>query len=721
MSLTPMNIAPFVTGLETDVEPWLAPPDSFSELNNMHVKHGYIERRSGFNIFGNLVPNAATIVINNATQANPCQITTAAVHGLSTGDLVFITAVGGMTEINNKIFTVTVIDTTNFTINIDSTSFTAYTVGGTMALIDPAVDRVMGIFRFVKSDGSYELLAFNTTRASVYNGLTMTFDQLDAADIMSGDEFDYIWAENWQSSNLVNRLYFTNGKAFDGASLDGIRYYDGTGGITTAFNPELTPTSTAAGLKRFLYGGQLLFVIKQRLVVLNTFEHDNSTGTTSQNPQRARWCQAQGPSNWDDITAGGGGFVDAPTGQQIISARALQDVIIVNFTDSVWTLRPVADPALPFRWDKINNFRACDGKMATVGYDRDMRALGIRGITATDGVETQRIDTQIEAFTNDEINKDQFKKTYCARSYGERRWWSLYSGIVQNEEDENNSVLIYDDESRAFSTYSLDMNCLGYGNAGYDYGLNDFTAANNLDWALVPSAGSEGPGEETLQSFFFQDTQEIFLGGDIYGRVVSLETGSTDLGASIGASFTTAAWNPFKAQGIAAKLVCIDFFVDTDTQASAVVEFFKDNSIASYGFETLDFMPNIDYVASIVAIDLTNPVSINAPQNGLATGDNVFIYSIVGTNEINDGPYQITVVDENNFTLDGIDGTGFTPHIVGGKVYRRQFYKTKEWKRVYAGGTGYEHKIKFTVENSAAPFRIHAFRPYFKPAGRTVN
>jgi hypothetical protein len=719
--LSQFTIAPFVTGLDTDLEPWLLPPDSFTEIDNIHVKHGYIQRRNGFNVFGALIPNAVTVAINNVTQANPGQVTTGAAHGLTTGDLVFIASVGGMTEKNNKIFTVTVVDGTNFTINKDTTSFTAYTLGGTMALVDPTVDRVMGITRFLKSDGIYELLAMNTTRASVYNGLTNSFDQLDAANIMSGDEFDYIWAENWQSSGVVNRLYFTNGKAFDGASLDGIRYYDGTGGITTSFVPELTPSSAAVGTKRFLYGGQILFVIKERLVVLNTFEHNNATATTSQHPQRARWCQAQGPSNWDDITPGGGGFVDAPTGQQIISARPLQDVIIVIFTDSVWTLRPIGDPALPFRWDKINDYRACDGKMATVGYDRDMRALGVRGITATDGVETRRIDQRIENFTIDEINVSQFKKVYCARSYGERRWWTLYSANKDNEDGENNSALIWDDESRAYSTYSIALNCLGYGNAGYDYGLNDFTAANNLDWSLVAEAGEEGPGEETLQSFFFQDTQEIFLGGDINGRIFGLETGITDAGASIGADFTTAAWNPFKDQGLASKLVYVDIFLDTDTQTSAVIEFIKDNDITPYGFEALDFMPNLGYIASIVDIDLTNPVNINAPSNGLSTGDTVFIYSVKGTVEVNDGPYLITVVDENNFTLDGVDGTGFTPHVAGGKVYQRQFYKAKEWKRVYAGGSGYEHRLKFTLAVSAGPFRIHAFRPYFKLAGRTVN
>lgn len=71
--------------------------------------------------------------ISNATQANPCQITSSN-NGLSTGDTIYIYNVEGMTELNNQYFTVTVVDSNNFTIGIDSTSYNAYTGGGTWAL-----------------------------------------------------------------------------------------------------------------------------------------------------------------------------------------------------------------------------------------------------------------------------------------------------------------------------------------------------------------------------------------------------------------------------------------------------------------------------------------------------------------------------------------------------------------------------------------------------------
>lgn len=68
--------------------------------------------------------------ITNATQANPCQITSPD-HGLIFGTLVYIANVQGMTQLNGVIYTITVVDANNFTLNnTDSTGFTAYLKGG---------------------------------------------------------------------------------------------------------------------------------------------------------------------------------------------------------------------------------------------------------------------------------------------------------------------------------------------------------------------------------------------------------------------------------------------------------------------------------------------------------------------------------------------------------------------------------------------------------------
>ena len=68
--------------------------------------------------------------ITNATQANPCQITSPN-HSLIPGTLIYIANVKGMTQLNAAIYSITVIDANNFTLdNTNSTGFTPYTNGG---------------------------------------------------------------------------------------------------------------------------------------------------------------------------------------------------------------------------------------------------------------------------------------------------------------------------------------------------------------------------------------------------------------------------------------------------------------------------------------------------------------------------------------------------------------------------------------------------------------
>ena len=706
MTLQPQLIAPFETGLDTDLEPWIAPPDSFGEAVNVHIHHGYIERRAGFRKFGQLKKTDATINISAITQAANGQVTTAANHGYTTGDRVYIVGVTGMTEVNNEIFTITVNGLATFLLNVDTTTYGAYVAAGTVAKIINDTDRVMGINRFLKSDNVQASLAYSQTRANLYDGTIDDYLPLDSAAIMSGSETDYVWGVNWQSTDVVNRLYFTNGKAWNGANLDGIRYYDasGTGNVTTGFRPTL-------GGGRTLYGARLLFVLKQRLIAVGTWEFDGATLTY--HPQRARWCAAQGPSNWDDLVAGGGGFVDAPTGDQSISGRALSDQIINFFTNSVWTLRPVSDPALPFRWDKINDFRACDGKMASIAYDRYVVALGIRGITATDGIETRRIDDRINDFTSNEINVDYFSKVFCERSYANLRWWTLYPPI---EVQENEGALVWDDDSKAYTTYDITMNCLGYGNFAEDFGLNDFTSSNDLDWDL------DDAGENTLLDFFWQDNQETLLGGNITGEVFVMETGANDNDQAIDSALVSAGWNPFKDQGMACQLSYIDIYVETDQRTVAEVGFYKDDMVDPYVTRQMDFLPNLNFIENIQSITNANPCNVNAANSGVQTGDTVYIYGVLGMFQVNGGPYVVTVVDANNFTLNGIDSTAFGVYTGGGSLNRREFYKTKVWKRVFGGGIGYEHRIRISASGVDSPYRIHAFKPYFKSRGkRTVG
>jgi hypothetical protein len=77
------------------------------------------------------VPSGSATTITAITKANPA-VVTAASHGLSDDDIVWIQDAGGMTEVNNKIYIVDNSTTNTFELKgIDSSSFTAYTSAGT--------------------------------------------------------------------------------------------------------------------------------------------------------------------------------------------------------------------------------------------------------------------------------------------------------------------------------------------------------------------------------------------------------------------------------------------------------------------------------------------------------------------------------------------------------------------------------------------------------------
>ena len=69
-------------------------------------------------------------VITGASKANPCVITAVA-HGFVQGDIVYLAGLGGMIEINNRVFTVGTTTTDTFQLSGENSSgHTTYTSGG---------------------------------------------------------------------------------------------------------------------------------------------------------------------------------------------------------------------------------------------------------------------------------------------------------------------------------------------------------------------------------------------------------------------------------------------------------------------------------------------------------------------------------------------------------------------------------------------------------------
>jgi Ubiquitin-activating enzyme E1 FCCH domain len=82
-----------------------------------------------FPTFFQMGGSTTTGTITGITNANPGLVTSPN-HNLTTGAVITISDVSGMTQLNGNIYTITVVDVNDFNINIDTTLFGIYTSGG---------------------------------------------------------------------------------------------------------------------------------------------------------------------------------------------------------------------------------------------------------------------------------------------------------------------------------------------------------------------------------------------------------------------------------------------------------------------------------------------------------------------------------------------------------------------------------------------------------------
>lgn len=73
---------------------------------------------------------------------------------------------------------------------------------------------------------------------------------------------------------------------------------------------------------------------------------------------------------------------------------------------------------------------------------------------------------------------------------------------------------------------------------------------------------------------------------------------------------------------------------------------------------------------SISGITQANPAVVTTSVNhDLATGDEIHIDNVVGMTEVNDRDFVITVIDADEFSLDGEDSSGHTAYSSAGDVW----------------------------------------------------
>lgn len=454
MTAQPFLIANMRVGVERDMEPWLLPESAFPNLEDCYLFRGRIQRRRGYTQLGRLV----TGVEFGGTFNN------LPVMGLRTREL---------TTINEE-----------------------------------------------------QLIGFDTRKANAFSNSTSTFVDITfnqpgnvAAFSWTGSNSDFFWTENYLSA-----FWATNGTpGFQSNPIltnpalgDGIRFYDGVQWFN--FLPQIDATN-------FLMGSLLIIAYRNRLVMLNTFEGPGpGLSPSTQFRQRARWSQNGTPyyvagavpsgqdptffqaNAWRSDVAGKGGFIDAPTSEEIISAQFFKDTLIVFFERSTWQLRYTGNELLPFIWERINVELGVESTFSMVPFDAGIIGVGNYGIMTCDSTGVKRIDQIIpdEVF-NIHNGNDGVKRVYGIRDFTQQLVYWTFPSADQNPIFPNR-VLIYNYLDGSYAFFNDSLTCFG-----------TFQPFADTTWANLPQQWQETP--DLWNSGQFQSDYPLIVAGNQQGFV----------------------------------------------------------------------------------------------------------------------------------------------------------------------------------------------------------
>lgn len=482
-------------------------------------------------------------------------------HGLSDGDTVQVLELsGGMDELNQTIDTVTVTGTNTFTLdNVDARSYSSYSSTGKIAKIS-ANNHVVGLGESNLDGSASQLLALDVKRLYKWDVGNELFQDVSGSDTFTGDESNLFQITSWKGI-----AYMTNNN-------DRPYYYDDATPTFAVMNMDIDgDTSNEVTRVKFL------FPFAGRLVALSTTED----GTAY--PQRARWTAlatgwsgtiATGATAWDEAV--GGGFIDADTGEDIVSFAFAKDRVVVAFEDSIWTLVDTGDVELPLRWERIDEDQLIDARMGSISWRQTGLFFGTSGITAADNFTVQPFDARIPNVVDDFDGTAQ-SNVFAGHNREARQIWWLYPSAGNSIPDKS---LIYNTEDRSFSKYELNFMVMA-----------QFSSSQDSTWSSILDTWEQL--DRPWFSFATQAQNPIVLAGDKYGFVHQLNRGGTDNGIPIEFDAFSAGINPFKEQGKQARIGYIDILFDVDADDEIEVEFYVDFEATARKTQTVSFSSDL--------------------------------------------------------------------------------------------------------------------------------
>lgn len=508
MGLKSFLIGPLQEGQQNNIEPFYLPEEAYFELQDLYVWRGRVRKRIGSSLIGaDDLTSRLRINLGNTDGSGNISLT---VPGA-------IFKVGQMFSIGSELFTVNVVGTPADLLDTGAATLATYnTTTGALVITGAAAttpcffypaEPVMGL-RSRESGvvNEEEIIGFDTQFAYQRSG--GAWARLGTA-LWTGNDSQFFWSTNYRGTNPYETFFYT----VNYVPTDNIKFIPAGSSTWTNFRPQLN----TGGTNRFLETCLILLPFKDRLVALNTIEDEGGTDRTYVN--RCRFSQNGDPTNattsWIDDTAGRGGFIDAPTAEQIVTAEPLKDRLIVYFERSTWELVYTGDRALPFRWQQLNNELGCEGTFSVIGFDQTVLGVGNVGVHSCNGVNVNRIDEKIP----DEVFQIHNGNDGPARVYGIRDYFNelVYWSFPDASDDPTypTRMLLYNYRNNTWAFFTDSFTCFGY-----------FQKDTDLKWETVEDRyPTWSQWNEPWGSPLFQSSHLNVISGNQEGFVFLLDSG----------------------------------------------------------------------------------------------------------------------------------------------------------------------------------------------------
>jgi hypothetical protein len=559
----PFFISEFKSGLYNYTQPYLRAPDAFQPLVNAYVNRGVLQKRAGSTLFGNRLEDQKPVMgimvyenqetgVNDLVVAstqylykftaglNPDQGTFAKVNAVAKSPFWTGTATGTISTnlwwTNLAAGTVSVTDGTTTILDDGSGVFPAEGIfaSGTINYVSGAVT-----FTFV-----------GTTKNVTLNVSTTL---LGSSPIFTGTIANFFNWTNWQPTSSITAistsyLYMTN-------NVDSVTLFDGISMSRPAFFVDSTSTvriNRALDVK--VYGNRLL-LIRPTL----------SSSPTNAANQDIYYSALFSPFNFVGDITGNGGAISAATGDRIMNAKFLRNVMIVGFSRGEWSFEQTGNTLLPFIFRRLSIAKNVGCPYASVEYDEKITDVGNTGLIACDGVNVQRYDMSIIDYFEDVMNQKYFNQVFATRYDNLNQTWMFYPSttntnpLIDGVAPGSDQTLVFNFLENTWATFNnpAPMTCMGL-----FYNDTDMTWASSEDtWETADYAWN----------YFVQSaTVPILLGGDVNGYVYHLDNeaavrdGMTPVlytgGTSFQVEINSVQWNPFLQTGQKTQFGYIDIY-----------------------------------------------------------------------------------------------------------------------------------------------------------------